>query len=122
MSTQTRDHDPHPALPRCFTKKREVVELVQGVAGQGALANVVEPDDEAEGLTVFTPAASVGNCGLFVAMTWHSHSSSGTVLTRTRNWCGNSTSTPWSRVADMTRREIKVQRNEKGSLRSAESA
>jgi hypothetical protein len=56
MSTQTRDYDPHPTLPRCFTKKREVVELVQGVAGQGALADVFEPDDKADGLTVFTPA------------------------------------------------------------------
>jgi hypothetical protein len=57
MSTQSHDHDPHPDLPRCFTKKREVVELVQGVTGQGALADVVEPaDDEAKPLTVFTPA------------------------------------------------------------------
>jgi hypothetical protein len=63
MSTQTRDHDPHPTLPRCFTKKREVVELVQGVAEQGALADVVEPDDEAKGsrqnnLTEFTNSVS----------------------------------------------------------------
>jgi hypothetical protein len=28
MSTQSHDHDPHPDLPRCFTKKHEVVELV----------------------------------------------------------------------------------------------
>jgi hypothetical protein len=57
MSTQSHDHDPHPDLPRCFTKKHEVVELVQGVTGQGALADVVEPaDDEAKPLTVFTPA------------------------------------------------------------------
>jgi hypothetical protein len=57
MSTQSHDHDPHPDLPRCFTKQREVVELVQGVTGQGALADVVEPDDdEAKPLTVFTPA------------------------------------------------------------------
>jgi hypothetical protein len=57
MSTQIHDHDPHPDLPRCFTKKPEVVELVQGVTGQGALADVVEPaDDEAKPLTVFTPA------------------------------------------------------------------
>jgi hypothetical protein len=57
MSTQSHDHDPHPDLPRCFTKKHEVVELVQGVTGQGALADVVEPaDDEAKPLTIFTPA------------------------------------------------------------------
>jgi hypothetical protein len=57
MSTQSHDHDPHPDLPRCFTKKHEVVELVQGVTGQGALADVVEPaDDEAKPLTVFAPA------------------------------------------------------------------
>jgi hypothetical protein len=31
MSTQSHDQDPHPELPRCFTKKREVVELVQGI-------------------------------------------------------------------------------------------
>ena len=57
MSTQIHDHDPHPDLPRCFTKKHEVVELVQGVTGQGALADVVDPaDDEAKSLTIFTPA------------------------------------------------------------------
>jgi hypothetical protein len=57
MSTQIHDHDPHPDLPRCFTKKHEVVELVQGVTGQGALADVVDPaDDEAKPLTIFTPA------------------------------------------------------------------
>ena len=57
MSTQIHDQDPHPELPRCFTKKHEVVELVQGIAGQGALADVVEPDaDEPPPLTVFTPA------------------------------------------------------------------
>ena len=57
MSTQIHDHDPHPDLPRCFTKKHEVVELVQGVTGQGALADVVEPDDdEAKPLTIFTSA------------------------------------------------------------------
>jgi hypothetical protein len=57
MSTQSHDQDPHPELPRCFTKKREVVELVQGIAGQGALADVVEAaDDEPPALTVFEPA------------------------------------------------------------------
>jgi hypothetical protein len=57
MSNQSHDHDPHPDLPRCFTKKHEVVKLVQGVTGQGALADVVEPaDDEAKSLTVFVPA------------------------------------------------------------------
>jgi hypothetical protein len=47
MSTQRHDQDPHPELPRCFTQKREVVELVQGITGQGALADVVEatPDE-----------------------------------------------------------------------------
>lgn len=42
MSTRSHDHDPHPELPRCFTKKRKVVALVQGVAGEGALADVIE--------------------------------------------------------------------------------
>jgi hypothetical protein len=28
MSTQSHAEDPHPELPRCFTKKKEVVELV----------------------------------------------------------------------------------------------
>lgn len=46
MSTQCHDKDPHPELPRCFTKKRQVVELVQGVAGQGALADVLEATAE----------------------------------------------------------------------------
>ena len=48
MSTQSHDDDPHPELPACFTKKKEVVELVQGIAGQGALADVVEPGDAEE--------------------------------------------------------------------------
>ena len=55
MSTQRHDADPHPELPTCFTKKREVVELVQGVCGQGALADVVAADEPPE-LTVFAPA------------------------------------------------------------------
>jgi hypothetical protein len=46
MSTQSHDQDPHPELPRCFTQKREVVELVQGITGQGALADVVETSPE----------------------------------------------------------------------------
>jgi hypothetical protein len=58
MHTDVHENDPHPELPRCFTKKREVVELVQGVSGQGALADVTDPGDEAEpALTVFEPAA-----------------------------------------------------------------
>jgi hypothetical protein len=57
MSTQGHVQDPHPELPRCFTKNREVVELVQGIAGQGALADVVEAAaDEPPALTVFEPA------------------------------------------------------------------
>ena len=58
MHTEVHPQDPHPELPRCFTKKREVVELVQGVSGQGALADVTDPGEEAEpALTVFEPAA-----------------------------------------------------------------
>jgi hypothetical protein len=57
MSTQSHDNDPHPELPACFTKKKEVVELVQGLAGQGALTDVVERGDaETPALTVFEPA------------------------------------------------------------------
>lgn len=57
MSTQSHDHDPHPDLPRCFTKKREVVELVQGISGQGAMADVIEtPPDGPPTLNVFEPA------------------------------------------------------------------
>jgi hypothetical protein len=55
MSTQSHDQDPHPELPQCFTKKHEVVELVQGIVGQGALADVVEAD-EPPALAVFEPA------------------------------------------------------------------
>jgi hypothetical protein len=56
MTTQSHDHDPHPNLPRCFTKKREVVELVQGISGQGALADVVEPGgNEPPALTLVEP-------------------------------------------------------------------
>jgi len=56
MSTQRHDDDPHPELPACFTRKQEVVELVQGIAGQGALADVIEPGGEGPpALTVFAP-------------------------------------------------------------------
>jgi hypothetical protein len=56
MSTQSHDQDPHPELPRCFTKKRSVVELVQGIVGQGTLADVVEAAEiEPPDLTVFEP-------------------------------------------------------------------
>jgi hypothetical protein len=57
MSTQSHNTDPHPDLPACFTKKREVVELVQGIAGQGALADVIEEGGEGPPvLAVFEPA------------------------------------------------------------------
>jgi hypothetical protein len=57
MKTQSHDADPHPELPECFTKKREVVELVQGIAGQGSLADVVEGCDQGPPvLTVFESA------------------------------------------------------------------
>ncbi len=57
MNTATHDADPHPDLPECFTKKKEVVELVQGIAGQGSLADVVEGcDKDPSVLTVFVPA------------------------------------------------------------------
>jgi hypothetical protein len=56
MSTETHDHDPHPELPRCFTQKREVVELVQGITGQGAVSDVIETSDEdSPALSVFEP-------------------------------------------------------------------
>lgn len=56
-TTQSHDHDPHPDLPRCFTKKREVVELIQGISGQGAMADVIEADEnEPPAPTVFAPA------------------------------------------------------------------
>ena len=58
MSTQSHDQDPHPDLPRCFTKKKDVVELVQGITAQGALADVIDPTaEEPAPLTVFEPAA-----------------------------------------------------------------
>ena len=41
MKTQSHEHDPHPELPECFQQKRQVVELVQGISGQGALADVI---------------------------------------------------------------------------------
>ena len=57
MSTRSHDRDPHPELPRCFTQKEAVVELVQGITSQGALADVIDPPaEEAVPLTVFAPA------------------------------------------------------------------
>ena len=57
MNTATHDADPHPDLPECFTQKKEVVELVQGIAGQGSLADVVEGcDKDPPVLTVCVPA------------------------------------------------------------------
>jgi hypothetical protein len=57
MSTRSHDQDPHPELPRCFTRKNEVVELVQGITAQGALADVIDPTAEPTvPLTVFQPA------------------------------------------------------------------
>jgi hypothetical protein len=56
MSTESHADDPHPELPECFTRKKEVVELVQGVTGQGAMADVVETGgEESPALTVFEP-------------------------------------------------------------------
>lgn len=56
MSTQSHDQDPHPDLPRCFTKKKDVVELVQGITSQGAVADVIDPTaEEVVPLTVFEP-------------------------------------------------------------------
>ena len=58
MSTKSHDHDPHPELPQCFAQKQAVVELVQGIAGQGALADVIEAGGEDPPvLTVFEPVA-----------------------------------------------------------------
>jgi hypothetical protein len=57
MSTRGHADDPHPELPRCFTRKKEVVELVQGITSQGALADVIDPAAERSvPLTVFEPA------------------------------------------------------------------
>jgi hypothetical protein len=56
MHTEAQESDPHPELPRCFTRRRQVVELVQGVTGQGALADVLDAGDGAPpALTVFEP-------------------------------------------------------------------
>jgi hypothetical protein len=56
MSTQSHDDDPHPQLPECFTRKPDVVDLVQGIAGQGALADVMESGGDAPpALTVVAP-------------------------------------------------------------------
>jgi len=57
MQTRAHDQDPHPELPQCFLRKDKVVELVQGIAGQGSLADVTGPGDAAPpALTVFQPA------------------------------------------------------------------
>ncbi|MBV8383148.1 MAG: hypothetical protein JOZ63_11105 [Planctomycetaceae bacterium] len=55
MSTQSHAEDPHPDLPECFTRKADVIDLVQGIAGQGALADVLESGDEAPALTLVAP-------------------------------------------------------------------
>lgn len=58
MSTESRDHDPHPELPRCFIQQHAVVELVQGITGQGSLTDVVEAGEEtAPALAIFEPVA-----------------------------------------------------------------
>jgi hypothetical protein len=57
MNTRSHDADPHPDLPKCFTQKKEVVSLVQGITGQGALADVIEGRDDIPAvLAVFEPA------------------------------------------------------------------
>ena len=57
MSTRSHAEDPHPELPRCFTQKKGVVELVRGITSQGALADVIDPTaEESVPLTVFEPA------------------------------------------------------------------
>jgi hypothetical protein len=57
MSTRSHAQDPHPELPRCFTQKKGVVELVRGITSQGALADVIDPTaEESVPLTVFEPA------------------------------------------------------------------
>ena len=57
MSTQKHAEDPHPQLPRCFTHKKAVVELVQGITSQGALADVIDPTaEEPASLGIFEPA------------------------------------------------------------------
>lgn len=56
MSTQKHAEDPHPQLPRCFTHKKAVVELVQGITSQGALADVIDPTaEEPASLGIFEP-------------------------------------------------------------------
>jgi hypothetical protein len=56
MHTTIHEQDPHPELPQCFTRKHEVVELVQGVSGHGALADVLAASSTAPPeLTVFEP-------------------------------------------------------------------
>jgi hypothetical protein len=58
MRTRSHADDPHPELPRCFTQKKEVVESVQGITSQGALADVIDPSAEGPGPPgVFEPVA-----------------------------------------------------------------
>ncbi len=61
MSTQNHEEDPHPELPKCFTKKKEVVELVKGITSQGAMADVIDAavGDEPVPLAVFEPSEDV---------------------------------------------------------------
>jgi hypothetical protein len=57
MSTRKHAEDPHPQLPRCFTHKKAVVELVQGITSQAALADVIDPTAEDPlPLGIFEPA------------------------------------------------------------------
>jgi hypothetical protein len=56
MSTCSHADDPHPELPRCFTERKQVVELVQGITSQGALADVIDPTaEQSTPLKVFEP-------------------------------------------------------------------
>jgi hypothetical protein len=57
MHTEVHEQGPHPELPRGFARERQVVELVQGITGQGAMADVIDPGGEAPpALTVFEPS------------------------------------------------------------------
>jgi len=57
MSTRSHADDPHPELPRCFSRKQEVVELVRGITSQGASADVIDPTaQESVPLMVFEPS------------------------------------------------------------------
>jgi hypothetical protein len=60
MTRPSQDHDPHPELPRCFTERKSVVELVQGLTSHGALADVVDATAvEPIPLAVFEPGEEV---------------------------------------------------------------